>query len=100
MKLVIATEEGDAYFGLLNGIPNLDVVRVSSHDDLVREIADADVLYGRPDKEVLAAAKQLKLVQSQSAGVDFLIRPPMPPSCSSMSTALPSWWMAGSAPRR
>lgn len=73
MKLVIATEEGDAYFGLLNGIPNLDVVRVSSHDDLVREIADADVLYGRPDKEVLAAAKQLKLVQSQSAGVDFLM---------------------------
>lgn len=76
MKLVIATEEGDAYFGLLDGIPNLDVVRVSGHDDLVREIADADVLYGRPDKEVLAAAKQLKLVQSQSAGVDFLMNFP------------------------
>ncbi len=28
MKLVIATEEGDAYFGLLDGISNLDVVRV------------------------------------------------------------------------
>ncbi len=33
-------------------------------------------LYGRPDKEVLAAAKQLKLVQSQSAGVDFLMNFP------------------------
>jgi phosphoglycerate dehydrogenase-like enzyme len=76
MKLVIATEEGDAYFGLLDGIPNLDVVRVKSHDDLVREIADADVLYGRPDAGALAAAKQLKLVQSQSAGVDFLMNLP------------------------
>lgn len=76
MKLVIATAEGDAYFGLLEGIPNLEVVRVSSHDDLVKEIADADVLYGRPDAEVLAAAKELKLVQSQSAGVDFLMNFP------------------------
>ncbi|TXG81530.1 MAG: D-2-hydroxyacid dehydrogenase [Thermomicrobiales bacterium] len=39
-------------------------------------MADADVLYGRPDAEVLAAAKQLKLVQSQSAGVDFLMNFP------------------------
>jgi phosphoglycerate dehydrogenase-like enzyme len=76
MKLVIATEEGDAYFGLLDGIPDLEVVRVSSHDDLVKEIADADMLYGRPDAEVLAAAKQLKVVQAQSAGVDFLMNFP------------------------
>jgi phosphoglycerate dehydrogenase-like enzyme len=76
MKLVIATEEGDAYFGLLDAIPDLNVVRVSAHGDLVREIVDADILYGRPDKEVLAAAKQLKLVQSQSAGVDFLMNFP------------------------
>lgn len=76
MKLVIATEEGDAYFGLLDGIANLDIVRVSSHDDLLREIVDADILYGRPDKEVLAAGKQLKLIQAQSAGVDFLMNFP------------------------
>ncbi len=76
MKLVIATNEGEANYGLLDGIPDLTVVRADSHDDLVREIADADVLYGRPDAEVLAAAKQLKLVQSQSAGVDFLMNFP------------------------
>jgi phosphoglycerate dehydrogenase-like enzyme len=76
MKLVIATEEGDRYFGLLDGIPNLEVVKVGSHADLLNEIADADILYGRPDKEVLDAAKQLKLVQSQSAGVDFLMNFP------------------------
>lgn len=76
MKLVIATNEGEANYGLLNGIPDLTVVRVDGHDDLVREIADADVLYGRPNAEVLAAAKQLKLVQSQSAGVDFLMHLP------------------------
>jgi phosphoglycerate dehydrogenase-like enzyme len=76
MKLVIATEEGDAYFGLLDGIPNLDVVRVSTQDELLAEVADADILYGRPDATVLAAAKKLKLVQSQSAGVDFLMNFP------------------------
>jgi len=76
MKLVIATNEGEANYGLLEGIPNLTVVRTNTHDDLVREIVDADVLYGRPDAEVLAAARQLKLVQSQSAGVDFLMHFP------------------------
>lgn len=76
MKLVIATEEGDAYFGLLDGVPDLQVVRVNTNDDLLREIVDADVLYGRPNAAVLAAAKQLKLIQSQSAGVDFLMNFP------------------------
>jgi len=76
MKLVIATEEGDAYFGLLDAISNLEIVRVGSRDELLQEIGDADVLYGRPDAEVLAAAKQLRLVQSQSAGVDFLMNFP------------------------
>ncbi len=76
MKLVIATEEGDAYFGLLDAISNLEIVRVGSRDELLQEIGDADVLYGRPDAEVLAAATQLRLVQSQSAGVDFLMNFP------------------------
>ncbi len=76
MKLVIATEEGDANFGLLDGIPNLELVRVNTPDELLTEIVDADILYGRPDAKVLAAAKNLKLVQSQSAGVDFLMNFP------------------------
>lgn len=76
MKLVIATEEGDAYFGLLDGVPNLRVVRVNAPEELLEEIVDADILYGRPNAQVLAAAKQLKLVQSQSAGVDFLMNLP------------------------
>lgn len=81
MKLVIATEEGDGYFGLLDGIANLDVVRVGSKEELLKEVGDADILYGRPDAEVLAAAKQLKLVQSQSAGVDFLMNFPEMVEC-------------------
>ena len=76
MKLVIATEEGDAYFGLLDGIPNLTVVRTSTREDLLNEIVDADIYYGRPDAELLAAAGQLTLIQAQSAGVDFLMNFP------------------------
>lgn len=76
MKLVIAADEGEAYFGLLEGIADLEVVRVRTPEELLAEIVDADVLYGRPDAKALAAAKQLKLVQVQSAGVDFLMNFP------------------------
>ncbi|MEZ4529679.1 MAG: hypothetical protein R2855_01505 [Thermomicrobiales bacterium] len=74
MKLVIATEEGDAYFAAGRDLQS-EIVRVDPMSSC-RRIGDADVLCGRPDAEVLAAAKQLRLVQSQSAGVDFLMNFP------------------------
>ena len=77
MKLVIATDEGAAAFDeLLGSIPDLDIVRVASPDDAVAEIADADVYYGRPSDALVAAARQLRLIQAQSAGVDFVMSMP------------------------
>jgi len=78
MKLVIATEEGaHAFDELLGSIPDLEIVRVASPDAAVSQIADADVYYGRPSDELVAAAKKLQLIQAQSAGVDFLMYLPV-----------------------
>lgn len=77
MKLVIATEEGEqAYDELLGSIEGLEIVRVGSADEAVAVIGDADVYYGRPSDALVAAARNLKLLQAQSAGVDFLMQMP------------------------
>lgn len=77
MKLVIASDEGDLYFDeLIRSIPGLEVVVAASPAEALPHVADADVYYGRPSDELVAAAPNLKLIQAQSAGVDFLMKMP------------------------
>ena len=73
MKLVLGSDEGEMFFDLLDEIGGVTAVRAESKEDQLREIVDADVFYGRITPDLLAAAKQLKWVQAQSAGVDFLM---------------------------
>lgn len=78
MKLVIASDEGDVYFDeLIRSIPDLEVVVAASPAEALVHMGDADVYYGRPSDELVAAAPNLKLIQAQSAGVDFLMKMPM-----------------------
>jgi D-3-phosphoglycerate dehydrogenase len=78
VKLVIATAEGEhAYDELFGPIPDLEIVRVETTADAIPHIADADVYYGRPSDELVQAGKNLKLIQAQSAGVDFLMSMPV-----------------------
>ncbi len=82
MKLVIAVGEGEAAFDeLLGTIPGLDIVRVATTADAIAEIGDADVYYGRPSDELVAAGVNLKLIQAQSAGVDFVHKMPVLAGC-------------------
>jgi phosphoglycerate dehydrogenase-like enzyme len=77
VKLVIATEEGDQFFDELIGtIPGIEVVIVPSPAAALEHIADADVYYGRPSDELVAAGTKLRLIQAQSAGVDFVMKMP------------------------
>jgi phosphoglycerate dehydrogenase-like enzyme len=76
MKLVLASFEGEAYFDMLNDLPNLEIVRVHSDAEALPQMADCDVYYGRPSDILVDAAPRLKLVQSPGAGVDFLMNTP------------------------
>jgi phosphoglycerate dehydrogenase-like enzyme len=77
VKLVIASDEGEHNFDeLLGSIPDLEYVVASSPAEALSLVADADVYYGRPSDELIAAAPKLRLIQAQSAGVDFVMKMP------------------------
>jgi D-2-hydroxyacid dehydrogenase (NADP+) len=76
MKVVLSSFEGEAYFDMLNDLPNLDIVRVHSEAEAMSEMADCEVYYGRPSDALVDAAPHLKLIQSPGAGVDFLMNTP------------------------
>jgi phosphoglycerate dehydrogenase-like enzyme len=76
MKLLLAAREGEAYFDLLDDVPDLEIVRASSPEEALELVEDVDVLYGPPTAEVLAAAPKLRWIQAQSAGVEYVARIP------------------------
>jgi phosphoglycerate dehydrogenase-like enzyme len=76
MKLLLASIEGERFFHILNDVPDLEIIQVSSADEMMAHAADVDVIYARPTPEFLAAAKKLRFIQSPSAGVDFLMNFP------------------------
>jgi phosphoglycerate dehydrogenase-like enzyme len=76
MKLLIASDEGEAFFDLLTDVPDLEVVRAATPDAALALAADADVIYAKPTRELLAAARKVRWIQSPSAGVDFLLALP------------------------
>jgi D-2-hydroxyacid dehydrogenase (NADP+) len=80
MKLLLAAAEGAAHFDhldeLKSEIPDLTIARATTPEEIVREIADADVFYGFPTAEVVEAAPKLRWIQSPSAGVEYVARVP------------------------
>ena len=53
----------------------MQVVNVTAPEDAVREIADADAFFGKMSPELLAAAGQLKWVQSPTASLEHYLFP-------------------------
>lgn len=77
MKLLLTTRAGDPYFDLLDDLPaDVQKVWALAPDDVLREIADADAVYGWPTLEQFQAAKQLKWIQIPSAGVEMVCSVP------------------------
>lgn len=77
LKVLLASPEGEAYFDLLNDLPDVEIVRCRSTAEAMTVCAEIDVFYGRPSDELLAAAPKLRWIQASSAGVDFLMSTPM-----------------------
>ena len=76
MKLLLAAREGEAYFNLLDDVPNLEIVRATSPAEALERAADVDVYFGFPSEDLLKAAPRLRWIQTPSAGADFLWRMP------------------------
>jgi phosphoglycerate dehydrogenase-like enzyme len=74
MKVVLTITEGSPHFGLLDDLdlPGMQIVTVTTPEELAEEIVDADVFYGFPTADVLQRGKALRWIQSPSAGVNYL----------------------------
>lgn len=75
VKVLVAAQEGEQYFDLLNDIPGVEIVRAAPSAAL-EQAGDAEVFFGFPSRELLLAAPKLRWIQSPSAGVDYLFRLP------------------------
>lgn len=56
--------------------PQVEFVTALTTADMAREIADAEAVFGRIDREAFLAAKKLRWIQSQGAGVETLAEIP------------------------
>jgi D-2-hydroxyacid dehydrogenase (NADP+) len=76
VKLLLTTRMGDPYFDLLDDLTDVRKVWALTPEEILREIHDADVVYGWPTLEQFKAAKQLKWIQIPSAGVEMVCSVP------------------------
>jgi len=51
------------------------VVHVSSREEALTAVRDAEILFGRIDREMFLAARSLRWIQVRSAGVDRYLFP-------------------------
>lgn len=75
LKVLLSSREGEDFFHLLEDVPGIVVTRCAP-DEVVDQVAEVDILYGHPSVQVLESAPNLKWIQSQSAGVEFVARVP------------------------
>ena len=68
-KIVVANVSAER-FSELEAAASADFVRVSSPDEALQQIGDADALLGMCNLDLIRAGKQLKWIQVYSAGVD------------------------------
>jgi len=78
MKLVMTGREGEAFFHLVEemDLPELRVVRTKTIAETLEAIRDAEVFFGPPTGELVAAAPALRWIQAPSAGVEHIVRIP------------------------
>jgi len=72
VKVLLALDFKSFYPRLRARYPDVSFVEAYTPADVLREIVDADVLFGYPTSEQLAAARQLRWVQTPAAGMEGL----------------------------
>lgn len=81
MKLLINGNWPSAYVASVReAFPDVNFVVAPEPDEALREVVDADAIFGQPGREVILAGKQLRWIQSPSAGVEWMWNTPELPS--------------------
>lgn len=75
LNVLLSSAEGEDFFHLLEDVPGISIARCTPAE-VVDRAGDIHVLYGHPSVSVLENAPNLKWIQSQSAGVEFVARVP------------------------
>lgn len=70
--LIIGSWDQNRFAGVKEAFPEVEFTAASSRDEILREIADAEVVFGGITREAFLAAKRLKWIQNTGAGVDRL----------------------------
>ena len=77
MKLLIAASwSQERLEDAQKTFPKVQFTAAANQDDILREIVDADAVFGAINREAFLAAKQLKWIQNTGAGVERLARIP------------------------
>jgi phosphoglycerate dehydrogenase-like enzyme len=81
MKLLITGMWPAAYMAQVSEAhPDVNFVMARTQDEALKEVEDADAIFGQPGPDVIRAGKRLKWIQSPSAGVEWMWNTPDLPS--------------------
>ena len=72
--LIIGSWDQNRFAEAKKTFPQVEFTATSDQDEILREISDAEVVFGGISREVFLAAKQLKWIQNSGAGVEKLAR--------------------------
>ena len=77
MKIIISDPIGfeDEHIAMMVDSASGDTVVAPSEDELVKEMADAEVFFGYHSPEIFVSAPNLKWIQTTSAGLDAILTP-------------------------
>ena len=72
--LIIGSWDQDRFAEAKKTFPQVEFAATSDQNEILREISDADAVFGGITREAFLAAKQLKWIQNTGAGVENLAR--------------------------
>ena len=72
--LIIGSWDQDRFAEAKKTFPQVEFAATSDQNEILREISDADAVFGGISREAFLAAKQLKWIQNTGAGVENLAR--------------------------
>ena len=92
MNILVLLPVNDRHRAILeSSAPGEDFIYTSADAATHEQVADADVILGNIDPDMLTVCKHLQLLQLQTAGYDhYLVRAPCRPTPSCLARSAPT----------